>query len=135
MLLVDTAPNCTVTNQIQWYPDTITGITATKSAAQMGIDDWVCKYGKTSEFTAGYISLTNFDLDDAGDIFYNTFIRVNNTEGYSPLVEFGDSGGPWFVCTTAWGTTHGYPNDDSNDAIFMPIEFVGGLFVSVITSP
>lgn len=125
----------TVRNIIRWWKDGSTrSITATKSRSSQTVGGYVCKYGKTTYYTCGYIS----------DKYYRpsyvpnasaTFIRVDNTAGYGDLSSGGDSGGPWFLTNTAYGTHSGSPGADPNDAIYMAINYVSGLGVSVMTSP
>jgi hypothetical protein len=130
------APGYTVTNEIQWWSDGSTrDITATKSRSDQVIGGYVCKYGKTSYYTCGYISDKNFDPNydwSFGDTD-PTFIRVTSTE--TDLSEPGDSGGPWFLVSTAYGTMSGQI-EPGNDAIYMAVNYVeSGLGVSVMTSP
>jgi len=130
-----TAPGYTVTNKIRWWSDgTTRDITATKSRSSQAIGNYVCKYGKTSHYTCGYISSKNFKptVPNAEA----TYIRVDNTAGYDDLSSGGDSGGPWFLSNTAYGTHHGAPTADPNDAVYMAVNYVeSGLGVSVMTSP
>ncbi|MCK4475293.1 MAG: hypothetical protein KAU16_01035 [Methanophagales archaeon] len=127
-----TAPGYTVTNKIQWWSDGSTrDITATKSRSSQAIGNYVCKYGMTSHYTCGYISSKNFMHQGQA-----TYIRVDNTAGYDDLSSGGDSGGPWFLSNTAYGTHVGSPGDDPNDAVYMAVNYVeSGLGVSVMTSP
>ena len=127
-----TAPGYTVTNKIRWCSDgTTRDITATKSRSSQAIGNYVCKYGMTSHYTCGYISSKNFMHQGQA-----TYIRVDNTAGYDDLSSGGDSGGPWFLCNTAYGTHVGSPGDDPNDAVYMAVNYVeSGLGVSVMTSP
>jgi hypothetical protein len=129
------APGFTVTNKIQSSSSGATrNITSTKHRNDQVIGGYVCKYGKTSGYTCGYISDKNIcpsSVPNCGA----TFIRVDNTAGYNDLSSSGDSGGPWFLVNTAYGTHVGSPGDDPNDAIYMAVNYVGGLGVSVMTSP
>ena len=126
-----TTPGYTVTNKIRWWSDgTTRDITATKSRSSQVIGGYVCKYGKTSHYTCGYISDKNFEYHGQA-----TFIRVNNTAGYDDLSSGGDSGGPWFLTGDAYGTHVGAPTVDPNDAIYMAVNYVeSGLGVTVMTS-
>jgi len=129
------APGFTVTNKIRWWSDGSTrDITATKHRNNQVIGGYVCKYGKTTHYTCGYISDKNLcpsSVPNCGA----TFIRVDNTAGYNDLSSGGDSGGPWFLTNTAYGTHVGSPADDPNDAVYMAVNYIGGLGVSVMTSP
>lgn len=99
------------------------------------IGDFVCKYGITTGYTCGYISSKNYLGIGLYPPAYYTFIRVNNTGGFSDLSSGGDSGGPWFFSSTALGIHHGAPGDDPNDAVYMAINYVDGLGVSVVLNP
>jgi len=129
-------PSFTVTNKIKVSSiGTTNTITATKSRIYQFIGSLVYKYGKSSGFTAGFISSISYLPVGGPPNPQATFIRVNNTAGYSPLSASGDSGCPWFVSNTAWGSHCGSPYGDSNDAYYMAINYVSGIGVSVMTSP
>lgn len=128
------APGFTVTNKIKDGSNTTRDITATLHRNNQTIGGYVCKYGKTSGYTCGYISSKTIcpsSVPSCGA----TFIRVDNTAGYSDLSSGGDSGGPWFLVNTAYGTHVGEPADDPGDAVYMAVNYIGGLGVSVMTSP
>jgi len=128
-----TAPGFTVTNKIKTSSSNIMNITATKSRSQQWVGALVYKYGKTTGRTAGYIKALNYR--PSSDLVPNpqaTFIWVDDTAGYSPLCENGDSGGPWFTAYTAWGSTC---FKLGGEAIYMAINYVSGIGVSVMTSP
>lgn len=128
-------PGFTVTNQFQ--TDTngyLRRANGTNPRDSQVIGGYVCKYGVTSGYTCGYISSKTFwpaSVPNSNP----TFIRVNNTAGYNNLSSGGDSGGPWFISTTAYGIHHGEPGDDPGDAIYMAINYIGGLGVSVVLAP
>lgn len=128
------APGFTVTNKIKDGSNTTRNITSTLHRNNQTIGGYVCKYGKATGYTCGYISsktLCPSSVPNCGA----TFIRVDNTAGYSDLSSSGDSGGPWFLVNTAYGTHVGSPADDPNDAVYMAVNYIGGLGVSVMTSP
>lgn len=130
-----TTPGFTVTNQFQVSTTGETRrVAATKSRDNQVVGGYVCKYGITSGYTCGYISSKNFSPPDIPNRTA-TFIRVNNTAGFNKLVSPGDSGGPWFLSTTAYGTTSSYPADDPNDAIYMAVNYFAGIGVSVVLAP
>ncbi len=131
-----TASGYTVTNKIQWDSDGSTrDITATISRSNQVVGGYVCKYGKTTAYTCGYISSKDFN-PQTQENNAATFIRVDNTAGYNDLSSAGDSGGPWFLLGNAYGTHKGAPGDDPNDAIYMAVDYVeSGLGVSIMTSP
>ena len=59
----------------------------------------------------------------------DTFVRVN---GYGAILSApGDSGGPWFLEDIAYGINSGAFSD--GDAIYMPINYIDRLGVSVLT--
>lgn len=129
-----TPPGFTVTNKIQVSSNgTTRNITATKHRTNQVVGGYVCKYGSVTGYTCGYISSKTFC--GAVSSCAATFIRVDNTAGYDDLSSSGDSGSPWFTSNTAYGIHHGAPGSDSNDAIYMAVNYVGGLGVSVLTSP
>jgi len=130
-----TAPGFTVTNKIKYRSDgTNMSITTTKHRSQQWVGALVYKYGKISGFGAGYISSLTFRPSYVPNA-QATFIRVDNTAGYSNLSSDGDSGGPWFTAYTAWGSHCTHPGDDPNDAVYMAINYVSGIGVSIMTSP
>ena len=104
----------------------VRSITATRHRNDQAIGTYLCKMGMTTGRTCGTLQSKTYD---PGSGFNGTFIRV---DGYQ-LRAGGDSGGPWFVEHVAYGTHHGYPGSDPNDAIYMAINYVSGISVSVLT--
>ncbi len=131
-----TTTGLTITNQIQVASTGVfRRVTATKSRDSQVVGEYVCKYAVVTGYTCGYISSKNFSSSGV-DSPSPTFIRVNNTAAsYPDLSSGGDSGGPWFNNTTAYGVHHGAPGDDPNDAIYMAINYIDGLGVSVVLNP
>jgi hypothetical protein len=109
-------------------------ITSTQHRNNQVIGGYVCKYGRSTGYTCGYISDKNV-CPSWVPACGATFVRVDNTAGYGDLSSTGDSGSPWFIVNTAYGTHSGAPSDDPNDAVYMAVNYVGGLGVSVMTSP
>ena len=124
-----TTDDFTVTNEIQYNTGYYREITATLSRDNQSVGMYVAKYGKTTYRTAGHIFSKNYD---PGYGFNATFIRVNNTYGNN-LSSSGDSGGPWYDGNTAYGSHMGSPASDDDDAVYMAINYVSGVGVSVLT--
>ena len=128
-----TAPGFTVTNKIRFTSDGSTRrITGTVGRSAQSVGEYVCKYGKVTHYTCGYIASANLRPPD----FSATFIWVDNAAGYNNLSSGGDSGGPWFLGNDAYGTHFGSPGDDGNDAVYMAVNYISeGIEVDVMTSP
>jgi PKD repeat protein len=100
----------------------------TRGRADQSTGSYVCKWGTVTGRTCGYIQSKSYDPSYMpGDS--DTFVRVN---GYGAnLVSAGDSGGPWFLENIAYGITSGRISD--GDAIYMPINYIEWIGVSVLT--
>lgn len=130
-----TAVGNTIKNQIRYKLDgTRRNITATKSRVSQSVGTVVCKYGQTTAYTCGKISSKNYAPSYVANA-NATFIRVDNTAGYTDLTAGGDSGGPWFVNGTAYGIQSGDVGADPNDSIYMAVNYITGMNVSVMTAP
>lgn len=133
-----TAPGLHVDNRIY---DGITDTTpnyryvaGTKSRAQQFGGEYVCKYGVATGYTCGTIDRTDYQPDFEPNPAA-TYIYVKG--GSVDLSKGGDSGGPWFYGDTAYGIHSGGGVEGTiyqNDSIYMPIDFVSGLGVSVLTT-
>jgi hypothetical protein len=88
----------------------------------------------SSGYTCGHINSKTLCLSSVPSC-QPTYIRVSATAGFSPLAGGGDSGGPWFLGNTAYGTAQSIPGDNHNDAIYMAVNYVAGMNVSVMTQP
>lgn len=126
-----TAPGYTVTNKIKMSSqDATRDITGTKSRSSQSVGEYVCKYGKTTGWGCGYIR--SKDLD-------STYIWVANTAGTDDLSEPGDSGGPWFLANDAYGTMTAKISPGTSgtgaDGVYMAVDYISGIDVSVMTSP
>lgn len=130
-----TTTGLTVTNEIQdSSAGTLRRITATKSRDNQVIGGYVCKYAVVTGYTCGYIRSKSYA--SPGVVYPSpTFIIVDNTAGYNDLSNNGDSGGPWFNLNTAYGIHHGHPTSDINDAVYMAVNYVDGLGVTVVLNP
>ena len=134
-----TAPGFTVTNKIRSTSGGATRrITGTVGRSAQSVGEYVCKYGKTTHYTCGYIDSKDYRPEQTEEFRYPVadFIRVDNTASYSNLSSRGDSGGPWFMANDAYGSHIGSPAGDSNDAFYMAVNYISrGIHVDVMTSP
>lgn len=130
----NTAPTFTVINKIQVSSGgTTRDITATKAWADQAIGEWVSKYGNTTGYTAGYISSKTIVLDY---VPYSeaTFVKVIPNIYYPVICQGGDSGGPWFVSNTAYGSC--CANDPDGNGYYMTINLASsGIGVTIMTTP
>ena len=92
----------------------------------MVVGDPVCKYGRTTGYTCGTIESKTYDPDGSETQFAATFIYVDG--GDVNLSEPGDSGGPWFYGTSAYGIHHG---GLGNDSVFMAQNYMRVLDIRV----
>ncbi len=116
---------------------------STRHRDQQAANQWVCKYGITTGYGCGYIVTTEFLKnsfrtcpDCTGEA---TWIHVHR-DGVD-LSSGGDSGGPWFVGSTAYGVMSARLDFDDNDstpddAIYMAINYVSSsnLGIRVLTN-
>ena len=61
-----------------------------------------------------------------------TYIRVANSAA-GLMCDFGDSGGAWFLMNTALGITHAKSTSYPGNCLFMPIQRISSLGLSVLT--
>ena len=111
-------------------------ITGTTHRNNQSIGTTVCKYGITTHFTCG--ELISKWLQPSGH-YHATFMRVHNPDA-DDLSAGGDSGGPWFVDSDAYGTHHGsIPHVDDfgttaiDDAIYMAVNYFANMDIEVLT--
>ena len=105
-------------------------ITGTRPRAQQFVGEVVCKYGMTSGPTCGTISSTTFAPSYVPGAAA-TFIVV--TSSIQDQSQPGDSGGPWYSGETAYGIMSGHFTANF-DAIYMAIDYISALGVSVLTT-
>ncbi|VVB85320.1 Uncharacterised protein [uncultured archaeon] len=120
-----------MTNKIQISSQGATrDITGTISRSSQSVGNYVCKYGKTTGWGCGYIRSTNLN---------GNYIWVANTAGQDRLCDHGDSGGPWFLANDAYGTMTAMivpgTSGTGADGVYMAVDYISGLGVSVMTSP
>ncbi len=104
-------------------------ITSEKGRSQQSVGEYVCKYGRATRETCGNIASKNY-LPDA-PYGGNVWIRVHK-EGVD-LSKSGDSGAPWYRGNAAYGIHHGGAGADDKDAVYMAINYIDYLDLSVIT--
>lgn len=93
---------------------------------------YVCGYGKSSGYGCGNIVENDYGWTaDDGTVFDDTWVRVRNSNGQD-LGQSGDSGGPWFIGSQAYGIHHGELN--GTDAVYMPIHYISILSVELLTT-
>lgn len=82
---------------------------------------FVCKYGKTTNYSCG-------------TIITNAFDGVNVEVNMYPRVDSGDSGGPWFLDNNAYGTTISWTTS-SNTSVYGPVDqILDQLGVQILTN-
>ena len=84
-----------VTNGIFINPGTTVRVSAIEVKATT-LNDYVCKYGKITAYTCGYVGSINYN-PESGLPFFGNYVRVDSPSGVTtPIACIGDSGGPWF---------------------------------------
>jgi len=107
-------------------------ITSTVSRGSQDVGDWVCKYGKTTGYDCGEIISRTYCPNWVGSC-WDTFIRVDG--GTKDLSSPGDSGGPVYYSSQAWGIHSGAVGSGSiHDMIYMAVNYVSNLGLTVLTS-
>jgi hypothetical protein len=125
-----TAPGFTV-RPLFYDGSAFRNLTAVLSRSSQALNSYVCKHGKTTGYTCGYLIDKNYQRTATTVTFTNTWMRVQG--GTVNLSEGGDSGGPWFNGNTGYGT---HAVGIGNDAVYMAINYItSGLPVSVLLSP
>jgi hypothetical protein len=127
-----TSGSFSVINQIDTGTTERRDITGSVSRDNQAAGSFVAKYGKTTGYTAGYISRMSVTLDYIPDC-KPTFIQVDHSDVYPVLADIGDSGGPWFSGNDAYGTT--CAKDGGGNAYYMAINYLSGIGVSLLTAP
>lgn len=84
-----------LTNGIFINPGTTVSVSAIEVKATT-LNDYVCKYGRTTAYTCGNIVSINYNVA-TNNFSTGNFVRVNSPSGVTaPISCGGDSGGPWF---------------------------------------
>lgn len=125
-----TTPGQPPTNQVYVGTSTNRSITSTRPRAQQNFGGYACKFGWATGYTCGTITTNNYyAFGQYG------WVYVDNTQGYPNLSEGSDSGAPWLLNGIALGIHAGTPGADYNDALYMAIDNISTLNVSVLTTP
>lgn len=90
--------------------------------SQISLGGNVCHSGIASGGGCGEIAGKSFDPDGGGSAYNDTFIRVKNDTTLG-----GDSGGPWFLGNSAYGTHVGITNDGNAHPVFMAQNYMAAL--------
>jgi streptogrisin C len=109
-------------------------VIATRHRNNQAIGTYVCKFGRRTGLTCGWIQSKDEDPDGWTDWnpFDGTFMRIdgrgrNTSEG-------GDSGSPVYVENIAYGIVTHEVSDDREDTLYMAINYISDIGVSVLTS-
>ncbi|HEU4325948.1 MAG TPA: S1 family peptidase [Roseiflexaceae bacterium] len=116
-------------NQITTGGGSVRAITGSRSRNGQTVGEVVCKHGVASGYTCGTIRQKDYIPSYVPGASAN-FIRVESSS--APISLAGDSGAPWFSGNTAYGIHSG--GDGGYTAIYMPIDFINGQGLSLLTS-
>jgi streptogrisin C len=110
-------------------------VSGTRHRDNQPIGATVFKFGKVTQRTFGTIESKSFAPAYVTNAA-STFVRVDGGGRSDNLSARGDSGGPWYVGNTAYGIHSGSVADDDGgrDALYMPINYISSILVSVLTS-
>jgi hypothetical protein len=110
-------------------------ITSRTMRANQPIGAWVCKYGKVTVYTCGTITATNVAPGYIPNV-QPTYVRVAHSSTYPFQCKGGDSGGPVYQNSSAWGIVEGRIYTDTwSDLIYTQTNYVeGGIGVTILTS-
>lgn len=111
-----------------------TTVTSRVTNAAMSLNKWVCRYGRTSGQSCGYTNNLNvsntFEWGGCGGCLQTAEHMVQTRSMTTPTIG-GDSGGPWWSGSQAWGLQHG---GSSTMDLFSKIQNAElGLGVTVLT--
>lgn len=126
------APSCTELDIRNDFDSgiSIRSVTGTRTRDQQAVGSLVCKNGRTTGRTCGIIEHKTYAPHWVTSAA-STFIYVDGDQVNTNLSEGGDSGSPWFVEDYAYGIHSG---GGGNDSIYMPINYISSLGVSVLTT-
>lgn len=112
-------------------------INSVTPSASYAIGKTLCKSGVVTGYNCGQVVNKNHLENWRGQV--GSYVEVHNANN-EVMTDNGDSGGPVFGPddNSAYGIIHGHPGADKpdhNDLLFMPIERLSALNVSVLTEP
>lgn len=124
-----TAPGFTVRNWI-YNGSGVSAITGARAVANQTIGSTVCNYGKVTRYKCGEIYSKTARTGPYIPNSSPTYVLVRRSG--VDMTEYGDSGGPWFVGSVAYGTQSGQAGI-STEALYMPIDYLSGIGVTLLT--
>lgn len=125
----DSATNFVADNTYPYY-HSITSV----RVATMTVGTYVCKYGKTTGYGCGTIGAINISIGGSPAVYF----RVDRS-GTSDFVCGGDSGGPVYASSVAYGLIHAATNasctGSSVDAYVLNVSQIGAKNYDVLVQP
>lgn len=103
-------------------------ISGTVSRSAQAVGTYVCKYGKTTGASCGLIWSRSYCPNYVPN-GRSTFITVYGNN----IIDNGDSGGPWYVGSQAYGVSSG-KFSDGDAAIYMAVDWMSTVGYSVLTT-
>lgn len=103
--------------------------TGTRTRSQQAIGTYVCKWGKATGRTCGYIQSKSYNPSYIPGNGEDSYIRVDGRGRI--LGAPGDSGAPWFMENLAYGIHVSGTSD--GDAIYMAIDYLAWVGAAVLT--
>jgi hypothetical protein len=106
----------------------------TKARADQVIGTLVCHYGINTGYSCGRLTQKDYKPVYSGACpggpCAQSWMKVDDWLSQDVSCDDGDSGGPWFVATTAYGVHKGSPG---SSCIHMAIDFISAMGVYVLT--
>lgn len=103
--------------------------------SSQALNTYLCKYGVSTGFDCGYIVANNFAPSWVPGASA-TFMRLYSAEGHD-MASSGDSGGPVYSLTKAYGLISGsYGSNNVDQAVYMAANYIEtGVGVTILTAP
>ena len=108
-------------------------ITGAVERSDQAVNSWVCKYGISTGYGCSTIRSKDYDMAGQQGTWHGTWIRVRDNSGPGALLQSGDSGGPWFYGTKAYGISTAATDD--GDGIYMAINYIDDMDLTVMIAP